>query len=1221
MERHAMKSEILLEKPDAGRWMVVVLAALMGVQTRADLSANAYVTNGLVALFDGIENVGLGVPHDPSATAWADLTGHGNDGTMGANVTWAANGWSNVKDGYPVTVGAGLAAVTGTKTFTLEFAVCPSRSTFRQAFFGQYDGASGFSLEQNAGGVSSGVVRVFASNNPNWMSSLVVAKDEDASVALAFTPEFQVLYRNGAEAEVRNGPATGAMSKTDPTIIGGDPKRPAMAFYGVYHACRLYDRPLTPTEIALNAAIDAVRFRGVAPGEAALPDGYSFDGDGDLCVRVRAVALVGGRVSAEGATGVLTNDVPVKMHGGGTATFTAAADAGYEFVEWLGDLDAIVEGDAQTPTVTLAERESPVSVSARFRSGEARDPGTSAYVRNGLVMFFDGIDNAGPQTHSDVAAVWKDLSGNGNDGAVADGITWTKTGWSNDANGRPIALAQGGSGKAAAAAIANKAFTLEFTAKPSRDNVRQVFFGQYNGHGFNLEHNTGSVKDGRVRVYYSGSPDYSVSTLRVMAGERANVSLASEDDRQVVYKNGVMNYTSNTPITGQLDDDCACYVGGEPSRDYMAFYGEYNAFRLYGRTLTSHEIEQNALLDGARYQGRACTFWTKEGRGDWMDALGWTRGVPETGTAAAIVQPADSIAVDVTLPVPAATNLFLANERGLTTVDVRDGGALSLTRARLTVGPGSKLVVHEGGKVEIDETDGPGSGSDPCISAVDGGQILVDGGQMSIRGLSSSFVVPSGSEGCTGRITVASGSLDVTEVGQSARLRAHAGGRIEVCGDGRLNLSYAETSTSEASINYGGTLEISGNGMYTVSNRMAAANSGLVHLKDSGKLVINKSVGGDGNASCRLGLSPIDEPAVVTVDDDAEILFESGIGPMVYICNNHAGLKGVLNWNSSKTFAANTTLAVGFSNGEGVLNVTRGTVQGGSYGLRIAQTGSSPLAKASARGIANVSGGRLLNANSWQNTSSIQGLVVGAGVPAVLADPGFMYGTLNVSGGAVTNMPGGAGYFAVGVGYARGEVVQTGGSIANAHETYPTIIGAFGGTGEWIVSNGVSSSVCDVYLGGITTNDMPNRPTELYQVARIDAACATGTLAVVGGTFAAEKAIIAGRDGAAKIEVGPKGSLTAASADLANTEVSFTYGPEGVGTFDVAGNLSIGANVRLKVDASAYVGRKSLKRKIIGCASSAGDFAEITVTGPGTLRKAADGYWLDILRGFTVIVR
>ena len=75
---------------------------------------------------------------------------------------------------------------------------------------------------------------------------------------------------------------------------------------------------------------------------------------------------------------------------------------------------------------------------------------------------------------------------------------------------------------------------------------------------------------------------------------------------------------------------------------------------------------------------------------------------------------------------------------------------------------------------------------------------------------------------------------------------AHAGGRIEVCGDGRLNLSYAESSASEASINYGGTLEISGNGVYTLNNRMAAANSGLVHLKDSGKHVINKAVRGSG---------------------------------------------------------------------------------------------------------------------------------------------------------------------------------------------------------------------------------------------------------------------------------------------------------------------------------------------------------------------------------------
>ena len=53
---------------------------------RADIPASAYVQDGLVVQFDGIENVGTGAAHDDAATTWADLSGNGRDGTL-AGVT------------------------------------------------------------------------------------------------------------------------------------------------------------------------------------------------------------------------------------------------------------------------------------------------------------------------------------------------------------------------------------------------------------------------------------------------------------------------------------------------------------------------------------------------------------------------------------------------------------------------------------------------------------------------------------------------------------------------------------------------------------------------------------------------------------------------------------------------------------------------------------------------------------------------------------------------------------------------------------------------------------------------------------------------------------------------------------------------------------------------------------------------------------------------------
>lgn len=50
-------------------------------------TAKDYIQNGLVAMWDGIENVGWG-QHDSNATVWKDLVGE-SDGTLSNDVSWA----------------------------------------------------------------------------------------------------------------------------------------------------------------------------------------------------------------------------------------------------------------------------------------------------------------------------------------------------------------------------------------------------------------------------------------------------------------------------------------------------------------------------------------------------------------------------------------------------------------------------------------------------------------------------------------------------------------------------------------------------------------------------------------------------------------------------------------------------------------------------------------------------------------------------------------------------------------------------------------------------------------------------------------------------------------------------------------------------------------------------------------------------------------------------
>ena len=99
--------------------MIAARQIAFGRGAKKGLSAKDYVQDGLMAMWDGIENAGWGT-HDPNATMWKDLTGKGSDWKLNPNegkfsigidyvellktISWAGTGyiatpsWSNDTD-------------------------------------------------------------------------------------------------------------------------------------------------------------------------------------------------------------------------------------------------------------------------------------------------------------------------------------------------------------------------------------------------------------------------------------------------------------------------------------------------------------------------------------------------------------------------------------------------------------------------------------------------------------------------------------------------------------------------------------------------------------------------------------------------------------------------------------------------------------------------------------------------------------------------------------------------------------------------------------------------------------------------------------------------------------------------------------------------------------------------------------------------------------------
>ena len=1222
----------------------VLAGACLAGSSSAALTSRSYIQKGLAACYDGVDNAGAGV-HDPNATTWVDLTGHGNDGTVGSGITWAANGW--VCTGgvdTPIVIGPGVAAVTGSETFTMEFTGTRA-TTGRGVLFGQYAVNYGVNMEYtgDGSGTTSNALRLHflhglennsTLNQYTTAATVAFRNGDSATLALTTAPTERGLWRNAvlgtfSDTTQSEMPIVNR-TNTCNSCIGGDFRGgSSVTFIGTCNAFRLYDRVLTQGELAINAAVDAVRFRGADPATFTLPAGWSFDAQTNL-VKAVAVSALGGTITPAGGVAVVSFATNV-VQGAGTPTltFTAVADAGYEFMAWGGDTDAIVSANGCEVTVRVDE---PLSLYATFRPDTPPTASTADYnyVTDGLVVWYDGADNAGVGVHDGTTSTWTDLSGNNRDATLNAALGWVANGWTNNSSCYPMAL-----GSAANTAVANalnsNTFTVEFMARPTRTTSRENYFGSYNTGGLSIEHNSSRNAIGQIRLYYNGKPDYDADVTQV-AGEAAVFALVSGPSRQKLYKNGQLMFTgTQTVAADKLLATATYYIGNDASRPNNAFRGTFHSFRVYNRLLTDEEVARNAAADRSRLLEGGATTWTNETGGAWLDVGSWDYGVPNVFTPAALTQAGASKTVTVTEHVPAITNVTIANGPGTTQVRVVDGGRLSIENALVSVGKGGELKVEAGGRIDYSGSGASFAAGDTTISVADGGRLSIDGGTMELNDFKGRLIV-SGSGTDTGTVSIASGTLRFHVDSGLQGLQFITGGRLEMTG-GLLEVArtnaFADNFLRLTDGN--GVVELSGDAQILYREVSAALGNGTVHLRGHssirGKLTWD-GVKNSTSAQARFRIAPTaGKTAVVTVDDDATLALD-GSQQMFYVNNNAANACAILNWNSSQTLNAPNTFAVGYVNGYAEVNLTRGQIVAGSYGFRVAQPGGNPTADGCVTGVVNMTGGSIRNVSCRLSASAVHGLIVGAGTVANLEAPGFFRGTLNLSGGAVTNS---SCYTGVGLGLSEGDVLQTGGELRHEVSTHQMVVGAWGGEGRYVLSNGVATAASDVFVGGVTTNLLYHKPYALYTVCPVTNHCAKGLLRVAGGAFLTDKTLWVSQDGEGTLEIGPNGSLTAANVTLTNTpaaltggadlaaKVKFACGPQGVGTLTTAGALTIGPGATLEVDSTTLEARGLFP--LISFGTCEGDFASITVTGRGSVRKTTTGYVLDRSAGTIVIFR
>ena len=231
-----------------------------------------YVTDGLIAMWDGEDNLGAGV-HDPAATTWADLTGNHADMVFRAAPTVGLNYYDMSAGGGCIASAADIAAALNANAATIEI-VCDVRTMVDNAsLFACVDGDSGNRVAwvrtSTANGMK-GIVGAAEYKSTSYYSpypAFDTALNAVRSYTFTYSADACRIHKDGTAAGksvankgVSGNTATAAFSIGQRISQNGGYSA-ATADMRVY-CVRIYDRVLSADEIAANHAQDVKRFFG-----------------------------------------------------------------------------------------------------------------------------------------------------------------------------------------------------------------------------------------------------------------------------------------------------------------------------------------------------------------------------------------------------------------------------------------------------------------------------------------------------------------------------------------------------------------------------------------------------------------------------------------------------------------------------------------------------------------------------------------------------------------------------------------------------------------------------------------------------------------------------------------------------------------------------------------------------------------------------------------------
>ena len=578
------------------------------------LSARSYISDGLVAHWDGEFNVGYDAAHDGSATTWTDLTGNGQNIPVPTGASFSAKGldtvrahgskassWAKIRGAftnsvYTVEIAFNKTAAVTTSSSALGTKLCKMLKFGNEGYYVGLDGDQRAGFQPTWERYENGLAR-YVTLSSNLGQHTLTCVQSATTVGIKADDQSKTINNSLTTiASLSNGFTFNSSYYSD---IGLD---------GTYYDIRIYGRRLSDDEIAVNKAVDQVRFFGADASQISLPTGWTFEVDGDsvrLMKARTATASTGGSVSVDGGASGVSATFWCEVGCSTNIALVATPDVGYEFARWTG----CVMEDAKT-TDAVATMVVSGDVRAEFRRIGTYRLNAGSYVTNGLVAQWDGEFNvAAGASHSASATSWQSL--------VGESSISIPAGAAFCANGLSVARANGSTVTKPGAikrAFTNSNYTVEIaynktneTANSSQgernDICMMLTMGnnkfpvgtRQNKIGFNPSGSNGGAGSGN-NIVVKVDVDTTVGhhTFSCSHGDGA-VSVCADNS---------VSITGN--LAPQANPDQPANHSYWFNRGYYEDYGMdgvYHAIRFYNRVLTADEVAVNQAVDQVRFFG------------------------------------------------------------------------------------------------------------------------------------------------------------------------------------------------------------------------------------------------------------------------------------------------------------------------------------------------------------------------------------------------------------------------------------------------------------------------------------------------------------------------------------------------------------------------------------------------------------------------------------------